>query len=287
MARKERNDIDYFPHPVNHGKKMFYLRDKFNNDGYAVWFMLLEQLGKSNYHYLDLKDDIQLMYLSSEFKVDESLLIEIINVLVKFNEFDNQLWENERILFNEKFIENISDAYKKRNNECVNKNSLLLLLTSKGRLKPPKSNPKPSKCILKGDGSTQTKLKDSILKDSKEEKDSDEIKNFTHSILKYFPVKPNKIESWYKITDELTRIDSYSFQEIELIVNYFTKDNFWSKNFQSYTKLRTLNKEGIKYIDYFKNILIAEKNGKNRQNNSGKKGATLEEIREIASKHFD
>ena len=83
MARKERNNIDYFPHSVSHGKKMFYLRDKFNNDGYAVWFMLLEELGKADYHYLDLKDDIQLMYLSSEFKVSELMLNEIIEEIMK------------------------------------------------------------------------------------------------------------------------------------------------------------------------------------------------------------
>ena len=91
MARKERNDVDYFPHSVNHGKKMFYLRDKFNNDGYAVWFMLLEHLSKAQYHFLDLEDEIEIMYLSSEFKVTEELLRDIIEALVKFKEFDREL----------------------------------------------------------------------------------------------------------------------------------------------------------------------------------------------------
>jgi hypothetical protein len=145
MARKERNNIDYFPHSVIHGRKMFYLRSKFKNDGYAVWFILLEQLGKSEYHYLDLSDKIQLMYLSSECMVSESVLREIIEILVEFNEFNKELWENYNILFNEKFIENISDAYKKRNNECVNIDSLLLLLKSKGRIIDCKSTHKPPK----------------------------------------------------------------------------------------------------------------------------------------------
>ncbi|MGB0896856.1 MAG: DUF4373 domain-containing protein [Flavobacteriaceae bacterium] len=169
MARKERNNIDYFPHSVSHGKKMFYLRDKFKNDGYAVWFMLLEELGKADYHYLDLKDPIQLMYLSSEFKVSELMLNEIIETLVKFDEFDKELWSKEKILFNQKFNENISDAYKKRNNDCINKDSLLSLLIAKGRSLSLKSTPKPPKPISKGVINTQ-----SIVEYSKENKNNKE-----------------------------------------------------------------------------------------------------------------
>ena len=131
MARKEKNNIEYFPHSVHHGKKMFCLRSKYKNDGYAVWFMLLEQLGKAENHYLDLKDDIQLIYLSSELMVDEVVLIDIINMLVKLDVFDSELWNKERILFNIEFVESVSDAYKKRNNECIDKNTLLLRQTNK------------------------------------------------------------------------------------------------------------------------------------------------------------
>tara|TARA_R110000803_G_scaffold30644_1_gene68983 strand:- start:3051 stop:4073 length:1023 start_codon:yes stop_codon:yes gene_type:complete len=149
MARKEKNNVEYFPHSVNHGKKMFCLRSKYKNDGYAVWFMLIEQLGKADNHYLDLKDDVQMIYLSSELMVDEVVLLDIINMLVKLNVFDSELWNKERILYNEEFVESIADAYKKRNNKCIDRNSLILLLTSKGRYKPSKSIPKLGNSDLK------------------------------------------------------------------------------------------------------------------------------------------
>ena len=204
MARKERNNVDYFPHSVTHGKKMFYLRDKFNNDGYAVWFMLLEELGRAEYHYLDLEDDIQLMYLSSQFKVSELKLNEIIETLVRFEEFDKQLWNDDKILFNEKFNENISDAYKKRSNNCVDKNSLLLLLQSKGRSLSSKSNPKQAKGNLKGDGNPQRIVKESKVKESKVNNSKEEIP--AYSIFEAYALekKPTlcvahlklKYESW-------------------------------------------------------------------------------------------
>lgn len=167
MARKQRNSVDYFPHSVTHGKKMFYIRNKYKNDGYAVWFMLLEELGKTEYHYLDLGQQIQKMYLSAEMMVSENLLIDIINDLVKLDEFDRELWDNESILYNEKFVENIKDAYKKRSNECIDKNSLVELLTIKGRIKTLKSNLKTTKSNSKVSENTQSKVKKSKVKNTK------------------------------------------------------------------------------------------------------------------------
>lgn len=167
MARKERNSVDYFPHSVIHGKKMFYIRNKYKNDGYATWFILLEKLGSSEYHYLDLKEEIELMYLSSEIMIEQDTLNKIINDLVSIGEFDKELWENEKILFNQKFIENIQDAYKKRNNECINKESLIQLLILKGRSLSAKSTPKQPKGILKGNNNPQSIVEDSKVNKSK------------------------------------------------------------------------------------------------------------------------
>ena len=168
MARKERNSVDYFPHSVIHGKKMFYIRNKYRNDGYATWFILLEKLGSSEYHYLDLKEEIELMYLSSEIMVEHDTLNKIINDLVSIGEFDKELWDNEKILFNQKFIENIQDAYKKRNNDCIDKESLIRLLISKGRSLSPKSILKQPKLILKDANNPQSIEEYSKVNKSKE-----------------------------------------------------------------------------------------------------------------------
>jgi hypothetical protein len=136
MARPQSNSVDYFPHPVTHGKKMFFIREKYGNDGYAIWFMLLEELGKAEYHYLDLSDEIQLMYIHSYFKTTEETLLAIIKDLVKMHVFDKELWENEKILFNQKFNDNVSDAYTKRSNNVATKEDVVRILIEKGRIKP-------------------------------------------------------------------------------------------------------------------------------------------------------
>lgn len=169
MARPVRNDIDYFPHPVSHGKKMSYLEKKYGNDGYATWFKILEELGSTEFHYLNLSDEVQIMFLSDRCMISEEVLISIINDLVKLREFDKDLWENDKILFNEKFIESIKDAYKKRNNKCVDKKSLLTLLQGLGIRKQSKSIPKQDLSILNGVENPQRKEKKSIVKKSKED----------------------------------------------------------------------------------------------------------------------
>ncbi|GAG62547.1 unnamed protein product [marine sediment metagenome] len=229
---------------------MYYLRNKFKNDGYTVWFMLLENLGKAEYHYLDLKEETQLMYLSSEFMITENLLIEIIEALVKLGEFDKDLWQNESILFNEKYIDSISDAYKKRNNDCINKKSLLLLLSSKGRFNKTKSIPKPSKSTLNGDGKPQRRVKDTKVNnilEKREKKFKEKLDKFSEKypakiLIEFFEYwsEPNKSKTKLKFemqpTWDLSRRLSrwansgFNFKKVDGKATYSKKnlpDNYW------------------------------------------------------------
>jgi len=125
MARQQRNDVDYFPHEVNHGKKMFIIEKKYGNDGYAVWHKLLEELGKADYHYLNFGDDDMVMYLASICNIKEEELMVILNDMVRLGGiFDEELYKH-KILYNQKFVDSVSDAYKKRANDVVDKNTLL------------------------------------------------------------------------------------------------------------------------------------------------------------------
>lgn len=132
MARPERNDVDYFPFLCKEGKAMFYIEQTYGNDGYATWVKILRQLAVTNYHYLNLQDKVEFMFLSSKCRVSQETLNSIINDLCDLGEFNKNLWEESRILFNEKLVSNLKDAYDKRNNNCITLTSLLPLLDSLG-----------------------------------------------------------------------------------------------------------------------------------------------------------
>jgi len=142
MARPERNTVDYYPHIVEDGKKMYSLDKKYKNDGYAAFFKILDKLASTEYHYLDLNNEDELIYLSSRCNVSEELLLEIISYLAKLGKFDKELWEY-KIIWCQYFIDNIQEAYKKRNNNCITIDGLRVLLTSLGVLNGVKVPVKP------------------------------------------------------------------------------------------------------------------------------------------------
>ena len=121
MARPERNNVDYFPFLCKEGKAMFYIEQKYGNDGYATWIKLLRQLAVNNYHYINLNDKVELMF-----------------------------WNENMIVWSDKFVEHIKDAYEKRRNKCIDLNGLLQHLHSLGVRKL-------SKLSLKGVINPQTK----------------------------------------------------------------------------------------------------------------------------------
>jgi uncharacterized protein YcfL len=132
MARQQQNTVDYFPFLCKEGEAMFYIENKYGNDGYATWIKILRQLAVTNYHYLNLSEYKTIMFLSSKCKVDEKLLLEIITDLCNIGEFNKQLWEQNKIIYSEKFIENIKDAYSRRKNECINLHTLCIHLNTLG-----------------------------------------------------------------------------------------------------------------------------------------------------------
>lgn len=134
MARPERNTVDYFPHMIGDGKKMFFIEQRYGNDGYATWYKLLEKLGSTENHYLDLNDQGELMYLAAKCRIEESKLISIISDLSKMGVFDADFW-GSKIIWCQQFIDSIQDAYKRRNNKCITFEGLREHLIGLGKLK--------------------------------------------------------------------------------------------------------------------------------------------------------
>lgn len=128
MARQQQNTVDYFPFLCKEGEAMFFIENKYGNDGYATWIKILRQLAVTNYHYLNLSEFKTRVFLSSKCKISEDKLIEIITDLSNIGEFSNELWTQNKIVFSEKFIENIKDAYSRRKNECINMHTLCIHL---------------------------------------------------------------------------------------------------------------------------------------------------------------
>lgn len=142
MARPEKNSVDYFPYICSEGEKMYYLEETYGNDGFATFVKILIALAKTEYHYLNLSKTTTLMFLSAKCKISKDILESIIKDLVDLGKFDSELWNENKIIWCQDFIDSIQDAYNKRKNKCITYEGLLLLLISLGIRKPLKSKPK-------------------------------------------------------------------------------------------------------------------------------------------------
>lgn len=233
MAREQRKDVDYFPHDCTHGRKMHIIEAKYGNDGYAVWFKLLEQLGKANNHYIDISDQTNLMFLSSIFRIDEEKTIAILRDLAKLGAIDAFLFEDHLLIFSQKFNDSIADAYRKRKNKIFEYSDLLNQLGIKniqsgGRLtlkevNTPEVIPKEEKSKVKKskeeDNLVARKLKFSHTLEPFLEEYGRELLNEFYA----YWTEPNKSKTKFK-------------QEMEKTWSLERRLNTWAKNDKNFQK---------------------------------------------------
>ena len=123
MSRPKKAKVDYFPHMVNHGKTIYAIESKYGNDGYAVWFKLLELLGNTEGHYINCNDKAAWMYLYSYVRLDEDKCMEIISQLSILGAIDKELWK-KGIIWSENFINGLSDLYSRRKVKLPSKDDI-------------------------------------------------------------------------------------------------------------------------------------------------------------------
>lgn len=115
MPRLQKDVVDYFPHDANAcaGDTLTVLQSRFGNDGYAVWFKLLEKLASAEGHYLDCRNPTKWKLFIAKMGVDEITTVGILNLLVEMNAIDKELWES-KLIWCQNLVNNLSEVYKNR-----------------------------------------------------------------------------------------------------------------------------------------------------------------------------
>ena len=124
MARIQRDVVKYFPHDAHasmNSDTLAVLEGQFGNDGYAFWFKLLEKLASTDGHFLDCKDPRRWQVLLSKAHINNGRGTEILKLLVEMGAMDKELWENRRIIWCQKLVDNVADVYRNRQREIPHK----------------------------------------------------------------------------------------------------------------------------------------------------------------------
>ncbi|MBN1663412.1 MAG: DUF4373 domain-containing protein [Deltaproteobacteria bacterium] len=169
MSRPRKQTIDYFPHHCQHGRILFILEKHFSNDGYAVFYKLLEQLGASEGHFLDFNQPDKWEYFTAITLLDEDIVTNILNKMSDIGVIDRELWQ-EKIVWAQFFVDDLEDVYSRRKIQKPDKPGLMSTKTpfngNNDDINPTDANNNPVTCNI----NPQSKVKESKEKKIKKEK---------------------------------------------------------------------------------------------------------------------
>jgi hypothetical protein len=246
MAREQRKDVDYFPHDCTHGRKMHIIEAKYGNDGYSTWFKLLEQLGKANNHYIDVSDEMTLMFLTSLFKVSEEKTVLILNDLAKLGAIDKKLWSEYRVIFSQKFTDGVQDAYRKRKMKCYQYSDVLNEIDPKAAQSSAGLPPKPFNTP-----EVIPKVKESKVKESKVEKSKVDIVDrklkFSSTLEPFLETYGRELlKEFNGYWTESNKSNTKFKYELEKTWDTKRRLETWAKNDKNFSNGKSNNKSGSK-----------------------------------------
>jgi hypothetical protein len=121
MARVKKDTIDYFPHPVKNGSKMFIMEQTYGDKGYIVYYKLLESLGAAEGHFLDFSKDKDRLYFCASVRADSELMEKMILTLCEIGAVDKSLWIDKKVIWCQDLLDSVFELYKKRGREIPKK----------------------------------------------------------------------------------------------------------------------------------------------------------------------
>jgi len=119
MGRPERRDVDYFPFFIKDGRTLFILEGKYQCKGTGFFTNLFRFLSRTPDHHFQLKTESDILFFFTTVKCDQESALDMINLMVTTGKLDKDLWDQERVLASQDFLDSIQDAYRKRTNSCI------------------------------------------------------------------------------------------------------------------------------------------------------------------------
>ena len=202
--------MDYFPHDCDsrNDLKIRKLRAVYGNDGYATYFILLENIYRQKHYELEIMDEETILILSEECKLDVQNFKQILLKCIDLELFDKKAYEERKVL--------TSDAIKKRTEPIETaRNRKREWSNSKGLgVMDVQNTGESTQSKVKESKVKESKVKESKVKESKEDEEEKEtsaasepivdlnfkkvIDVFNQNIHPVTPIEAEKIKCWLK-----------------------------------------------------------------------------------------
>lgn len=167
MGRPESKTVEYFPFYVKDGDTLFLLESKYGCEGLGFFTAVLRFLSQTPDHHYCIKDPVKRMRFFAKAHIDEERGMEMLELMAVTGKINRVLWNGNKVIVSEDFLNSVEEAYKKRKNEIVTIDQIYKFYGLKGAEKR-LSEEETGIPQRKGDGNTQSKVKESKGKEIKE-----------------------------------------------------------------------------------------------------------------------
>lgn len=119
MSRPLKKGVDYFPHDTDASTRQTLrsLQRKYGNDGYAAWFKILENLGRSDNLSIDYSKEETAQCLSEDLRLSRQKTEEVIDFMADLEAIDYDLWHQSRVIYSPNFAERLKGVFSKRKSD--------------------------------------------------------------------------------------------------------------------------------------------------------------------------
>lgn len=244
-----KKDAYYFPHFSNarNDAKLIKVRRILGLEGYAIYFMLLEILREQKefkYPISGIED------LSFDWHVSKEKILSVITQFELFQVDELNFFSSNLIYYLQPYLEKSARATEAAKIRWQNVKNQLIEYNN--------NNANAMQMQCNGNAINKSKRNKNKVKEN-----NPLILDLIEFSKSYFDEKYLN-NSAQKTFDQLLSIDKYSIDDIKKAIQNAKSNDFWSQNFLSPNKLRTKNKEGVKYIDIF--LVLHVKNEDKKSN---------------------
>ena len=124
VGRPESKNVFYFPHYTKSNKVLDLIEHKHGSEGYKCYYRLLEMVADADYHKLSIATENEKIMFDLGMNSKEEVAYDVIDILVESGQIDRELWENERAIWMEDFVETLKPVYVNRRKPLPDKDSI-------------------------------------------------------------------------------------------------------------------------------------------------------------------
>ena len=125
MSRPESKNVFYFPHYTKSTIELDLIEHKYNSEGYKAYYRLQEMVADTDYHRLSLATQDEKDMFDLGMNCRQEVVDDVIRILLDRGRIDRELWENERVIWMQDFVETLKPVYLNRRKPLPDKNMVI------------------------------------------------------------------------------------------------------------------------------------------------------------------